>query len=197
MICKLVMDLAQVGASNEWRCSWDGVSWRRGGRSRRDEKSVWVFFRGVGSWGRKRRRDEDQPPLLACPGLMNANHDPEAASSTCCFPVQIAYNFYCHGRNSSLMEARLITVLVLRPGTVFLAFCCLRVSLSSLPHLHLLLFIFFILFLCLRPGAKLLQVLREIRPLTRSPVHKLSKAIADRASSSWAFLGRRAGPGQA
>lgn len=27
--------------------------------------------------------------------------------STCCFPVQIVYNFYCHGRNSSLlMEAR-------------------------------------------------------------------------------------------
>lgn len=49
---------------------------------------------------------------------MNANHDPEAARSTCCFPVQIAYNFYCHGRNSSLMEARLISVLVLRPGCV-------------------------------------------------------------------------------
>lgn len=50
---------------------------------------------------------------------MNANHDPEAARSTCCFPVQIAYNFYCHGRNSSLMEARLISsVLVLRPSRV-------------------------------------------------------------------------------
>lgn len=50
---------------------------------------------------------------------MNANHDPEAARSTCCFPVQIAYNFYCHGRNSSLMEARLISsVLVLRRSRV-------------------------------------------------------------------------------
>lgn len=28
--------------------------------------------------------------------------------STCCFPDQIAYNFYCHGRNSGLMEVRLI-----------------------------------------------------------------------------------------
>lgn len=70
---------------------------------------------------RKRREGEEsisEPPLLACRGLMNANHDPEAARSTCCFPVQIAYNFYCHGRNSSLMEARLISVLVLCPGRV-------------------------------------------------------------------------------
>lgn len=71
----------------------------------------------------KRRRGREresisEPPLLACRALMNANHDPEAARSTCCFPVQIAYNFYCHGRNSSLMEARLISVLVLRPSRV-------------------------------------------------------------------------------
>lgn len=69
-----------------------------------------------------------EPPLLACRALMNANHDPEAARSTCCFPVQIAYNFYCHGRNSSLMEARLIAVLVLRPS---------RVSCVLLPSLQL------------------------------------------------------------
>lgn len=59
---------------------------------------------------------------------MNANHDPEAARSTCCFPVQIAYNFYCHGRNSSLMEARLILLLVLRPGKA----CSMRFVAHSL-----------------------------------------------------------------
>jgi hypothetical protein len=59
---------------------------------------------------------------------MNANHDPEAARSTCCFPVQIAYNFYCHGRNSSLMEARLISFCV---PAVFHAFCCPLPKLSS------------------------------------------------------------------
>lgn len=68
--------------------------------------------------GGRKRESITEPPLLACRALMNANHDPEAARSTCCFPVQIAYNFYCHGRNSSLMEARLILVLVLRPGCV-------------------------------------------------------------------------------
>ena len=63
---------------------------------------------------------------------MNANHDPEAARSTCCFPVQIAYNFYCHGRNSSLMEARLILLLVFasRPGEA--VFHVRFVALSSL-----------------------------------------------------------------
>jgi len=61
---------------------------------------------------------------------MNANHDPEAARSTCCFPVQIAYNFYCHGRNSSLMEARLISVLVLRPSRV----SCVLLPFPQLSH---------------------------------------------------------------
>lgn len=68
---------------------------------------------------------------------MNANHDPEAARSTCCFPVQIAYNFYCHGRNSSLMEARLISVLVLRPSPCSVRFVALSLALappSSLLH---------------------------------------------------------------
>lgn len=84
---------------------------------------------------REREREHlSEPPLLACRALMNANHDPEAARSTCCFPVQIAYNFYCHGRNSSLMEARLISVLVLRPSRVS---CVLLPSpRSSPPHHH-------------------------------------------------------------
>lgn len=74
----------------------------------------------TGEWrGGRGSESISEPPLLACRVLMNANHDPEAARSTCCFPVQIAYNFYCHGRNSSLMEARLISsVLVLRPSRV-------------------------------------------------------------------------------
>lgn len=83
------------------------------------------------------RESISEPPLLACRALMNANHDPEAARSTCCFPVQIAYNFYCHGRNSSLMEARLISVLVLRPGRVPWRFVALSLALAppfSLLH---------------------------------------------------------------
>lgn len=74
---------------------------------------------------KRKREEEDQPPLLACRGLMNANHDPEAARSTCCFPVQIAYNFYCHGRNSSLMEApAYLAPRFASRQTVFHAFCC-------------------------------------------------------------------------
>lgn len=80
----------------------------------------------------KERRASLEPPLLACRVLMNANHDPEAARSTCCFPVQIAYNFYCHGRNSSLMEARLISVLLLRPSIpCFVRFVALSSALAS------------------------------------------------------------------
>lgn len=99
----------------------------RGGRERE------ATHEGEGRWREwERERASRSPPLLACRALMNANHDPEAARSTCCFPVQIAYNFYCHGRNSSLMEARLISVLVLRPGRVrFVRF----VALSSSPVL--------------------------------------------------------------
>ena len=31
-------------------------------------------------------------------GLMNASHDPQSCSTCSCFPVQPAYNFYCHGK---------------------------------------------------------------------------------------------------
>ena len=105
---------------------WEGRGGNRTGKER--ERG------GVGIEGkseeyeerRKRKREEeDQPPLLACRGLMNANHDPEAARSTCCFPVQIAYNFYCHGRNSSLMEApAYLAPRFASRQTVFHAFCC-------------------------------------------------------------------------
>ena len=60
-----------------------GGGYREEGRERIQEK--------------EKEKENINPPLLACRGLMNANHDPEAARSTCCFPVQIAYNFYCHG----------------------------------------------------------------------------------------------------
>lgn len=103
---------------------------RKSDREGKREREKWCGHRGEERRirGKKRKREregEDQPPLLACRGLMNANHDPEAARSTCCFPVQIAYNFYCHGRNSSLMEApAYLAPRFASRQTVFHAFCC-------------------------------------------------------------------------
>lgn len=59
--------------------------------------AVAIEKRGGRIQEKEKEKENINPPLLACRGLMNANHDPEAARSTCCFPVQIAYNFYCHG----------------------------------------------------------------------------------------------------
>lgn len=107
-----------------------GVRGTRRKSDRERERERWCGHRGEERRirGKKRKREregEDQPPLLACRGLMNANHDPEAARSTCCFPVQIAYNFYCHGRNSSLMEApAYLAPRFASRQTVFHAFCC-------------------------------------------------------------------------
>lgn len=112
----------------------------RGMRDRKSEREVVWASRGRAK-NTKREREgegegEDQPPLLACRGLMNANHDPEAARSTCCFPVQIAYNFYCHGRNSSLMEApAYLAPRFASRQTVFHAFCCLLLLTPSLPSI--------------------------------------------------------------
>jgi len=107
----------EVGTGRRWREARRGKRERETGQENEGKRGR--EKRG-GKGGEEERRGESisEPPLLACRALMNANHDPEAARSTCCFPVQIAYNFYCHGRNSSLMEARLISVLVLRPSRV-------------------------------------------------------------------------------
>jgi hypothetical protein len=113
-----------MGMREEQRRRRDAL---RGGRER---ETTHEDEERTGEW---KGESISEPPLLACRALMNANHDPEAARSTCCFPVQIAYNFYCHGRNSSLMEARLISVLVLRPSRV----SCVLLPSPQLLHHHL------------------------------------------------------------
>lgn len=109
------------------------------GQGKREREVVWASRGRAKNTKREREGEgegEDQPPLLACRGLMNANHDPEAARSTCCFPVQIAYNFYCHGRNSSLMEApAYLAPRFASRQTVFHAFCCLLLLTPSLPSI--------------------------------------------------------------
>lgn len=109
------------------------------GQGKREREVVWASRGRAKNTKREREGEgegEDQPPLLACRGLMNANHDPEAARSTCCFPVQIAYNFYCHGRNSSLMEApAYLAPRFASRQTVFHAFCCLLLLTPSLSSI--------------------------------------------------------------
>ena len=54
---------------------------------------------------------------------MNASHDPQSCSTCSCFPVQPAYNFYCHGK-----EITAVSLLLLRLPP----FLCVSVILSTL-----------------------------------------------------------------